>query len=344
MKLKKGDKHKKVPAESTVIEPALSDIDDIFSSDEFDMDFSSGEANGSAKTKRKISVKSVLNLRNLVIFICMITFCVCGVILVGRLFDYKRSDDLYLALSESIFKEVTNDPSVISTTSPMLPEANINNYDRTLWSGVSTGQVAQSTAVTDIEYARIRAKLEELKAINDDIVGWIKIDGTQVNYPVVIGDDNDYYLSHAYNGEYLRSGTIFVDYRSSKNAPTDNYNYVFYGHNMANGAMFATVKKFLKEEMFNEKLIYYYTLNGVYVYEPFVMLNTDTSFFYYRIFFQSDEQYEAFLGSMVENSIFKKDVELTADDRIISLSTCNNSRVTGRYCLQARLIRVENKK
>ena len=344
MKLKKGNKKTQAETSAPAVESASSEIDSIFSTDEFDMDFSSGEADDSAKVKKKISLKSIFNIRNLVIFVCMITFCVCVIILVGRWFDYKRSDDIYLTLSESIFKEVSDDPSVISTTSPMLPEANINNYDRTLWSGVSTGQIAESTAVTDIEYARIKAKLEELKAVNDDIVGWIKIDGTQVNYPVVIGDDNDYYLSHAYNGEYLRSGTIFVDYRSSAHAPTDNYNYVFYGHNMANGAMFATVKKFLKEEMFNEKLIYYYTLNGVYVYEPFAMLNTDTSFYYYQIFFQSNDQYEAFLGRMLENSIFKKDVELTADDRIISLSTCNNSRVTGRYCLQARLIRVENKK
>jgi len=343
MKLKKGNKRATAQAQTPPLDPIPSEIDDIFSTDEFDMDFTSGAAE-EAKVKKKISLGSIFNIRNLIVFVCMITFCVCGVILIGRWFDYKRSDDIYLTLSESIFKEVSDDPSVISASAPILPEANINNYNRTLWSGVSTGQIAESSAVTDIEYARIKAKLEELRTVNDDVIGWIKIDGTQVNYPVVLGDDNDYYLSHAYNGEYLRSGTIFVDYRSSPDAPTDNYNYVFYGHNMANGSMFATVKKFLKEELFNEKLIYYYTLNGVYVYEPFAMLNTDTSFFYYRIFFQSDDQYKSFLDSMLEKSIFKKDVELTADDRIISLSTCNNSRVTGRYCLQARLIRVENRK
>ncbi len=308
--------------------------------DEFDMVFSGADATDTAPEKRRgFSLKSIFNLKNFMLLICIVTFAVCAVILFGRWFDYQRTDDLYLALSEDMFKEVSNDPSVLSTSPTFSPQPTVNQYNAVLNSGASLGEVAPSVEI-NIEHARVKAKLEEIKRVNDDIIGWIRVVGTEINYPIVLGYDNDYYLTHAYNGEYLRSGTIFADYRNYPKL-TDNYNTVLYGHNMANGSMFAAVKKFLKEDFFNSKVVEIYTFDGMYVFEPFAMLNTDTSVYYNRMYFESNDQYENFLQDMYNRSMFKKDITLSASDRIITLSTCNNSRVTGRYALLAKLTKVE---
>ena len=120
-----------------------------FDIDELDMAFGE-EGEDISVNKRKTGLRSVFTLSNLMLAVCLVTLAVCCVILIGRLFDYKRTDDIYLTLSNDMFKEVSDDPSVISAADPYLPEANINNYDKTLHSGVSTGQLAPSTAVTDI--------------------------------------------------------------------------------------------------------------------------------------------------------------------------------------------------
>lgn len=327
---------------------ALTNTDEMLDS-ELDMEFGGGEAtlvnaqNGT-KVRRGGSIRSMLSIQNLILVVCVAVFTVCCIILIGRFFDYRRGDEIYKSLSDSIFREVSDDPSVISGLDIQSPQATLNNYSTTLSLGVSEGEIPENTTVIgDIHYARIRAKLEELRKTNEDIIGWIKIEGTQINYPVALGSDNEYYLTHAYNGEYLRSGTIFADYKN--NVPlSENYNTVLYGHNMANGAMFAGVKKFLNEELFNTAMIYFYTMDGVYVYEPVMLLETVASFYYFRVNFSSKRQYKLFLDQMYESAKLKKDVELTADDKLLSLSTCSNRVASGRYCLQARLVRIENQR
>lgn len=293
--------------------------------------------------EKKSPLASVLSVRGLIACACAVVFVVCMVILVGRLIDYRKTDLIYKTLAEDMFREVTDEKSVISISAGYSPSPSLNDYNTTLTLGKSEGEMSENTAAVDIHYARIRAKLEQIKAQNSDIIGWIRIEGTEVNYPVVVGDDNDYYLTHAYNGEYLRSGTIFADYQNSPTSVYDNRNTVLYGHNMANGSMFATVKKYFRDpDMLNTTEIYFYGFDGVYVYEPIMLLDTDSSFYYYQVYFFGRGEYEHFLSNMLENATYKKDVTLNGDDKLLTLSTCTNRTVTGRYVLQARLVRVEN--
>ncbi len=314
---------------------------DNFDADDFDMVFAEAENREKAETltSEKKQRKNIFTLSNLILLICLICFAVCAVVLFSRWFDYRRSDELYQSLSDQVLKEVSNDPSYISSAPSFSPQPTINDYQTILNSGVSLGEIAQSKEI-NIEFERVKAKLEEIKRINSDIVGWIRIEGTQVNYPIVLGTDNDYYLTHAYNGEYLRSGTIFADYRSFSPL-SSNPNIVLYGHNMANGAMFAAVKKFLNEDFFNSHVIEIYTFDGIYTFEPFAMLNTDTSIFYNRPYFNSEVEFKAFVDDMYSRSMFKKDINLSSVDKIITLSTCNTYKVTARYALMGRLIKVE---
>ena len=293
--------------------------------------------------RKKSSLASMLSVRGIIVCACAVVFVVCMVILVGRLIDYKRTDEIYKTLAEDMFREVTDEKSILSLSAGYSPSPSLNDYNTALTLGKSEGEMSENTAVVDIHYARIRAKLEQIRAQNPDVIGWIRIEGTEVNYPVVVGDDNDYYLTHAYNGEYLRSGTIFADYQNSPTSVYDNRNTVLYGHNMANGSMFATVRKYFRDpDMLNTTEIRFYGFDGVYVYEPIILLDTDSSFYYYQIHFFGRGEYEHFLSNMLYYATYKKDVTLSGDDKLLTLSTCTNRTVTGRYVLQARLVRVEN--
>ena len=301
------------------------------------------EAPVQKKHRKMRSLSQLLTLRTMLVCVCAAVFCVCAVMLVGRVFGYNRTDERYQQLAEDMFREPTDDPSVLSVLSGYSPIPALNDYATTLTLGKSEGETSENTAAVDIAYARIRAKLEQIRAVNRDSIGWIRIEGPEVSYPVVKGADNDYYLTHAYNGEHLRSGTIMADYQCSPDSVYENKNTVLYGHNMANGAMFATVQKYFRNpDMMYETTIYFYGFDGVYVYEPVMLLDTDTSFYYYQIHFFGRGEYESFLSAMYSAANYKKDVTLSADDRLITLSTCTNRRVTGRYVLMARLVRVEN--
>lgn len=295
------------------------------------------------KKKRQLSLSALLSVRGMIAGVCAVVLCVCAVILVGRVFGYNRTEQLYESLAADMFREPSGEASVLSASPVYTPVPTLNDYNTTLALGKSEGSVSENTAAVDIAYARIRAKLEQIKAVNDDIIGWIKIDGTEVSYPVVKGDDNEYYLTHAYNKEYLRSGTIMADFQCSPTSVYENRNTVLYGHNMANGAMFATVQKYFRDpDMLSETTIYFYGFDGVYVYEPVMLLDTDTAFYYYQVNFFGRGEYESFLSAMYSAANYKKDVSLTADDKLITLSTCTNRKVTGRYVLMARLVRIDN--
>ena len=228
--------------------------------------------------------------------------------------------------------------------SPIIPDPSLYDYATVISLGRSEGDVSENTAVVgDIHFTRIKAKLEEIRAQNPDILGWIQMDKTEINYPFVVGDDNNYYLTHAYNGEYLRSGTIFADYRCSKTSLLNNRNTVLYGHNMASGEMFAVLNYYKRRpEVFTSNVVIY-SFDGIYTYKPVLFLDTDSSFYYFQVKFGSDAEYEQYQDKLVKEAIWKDDYDLSASDRILTLSTCSNDSVTGRRVLIARLVSVEYK-
>ena len=313
--------------------------------DELELDAELDEALGQAPKKpKKTGVRALFTVRNGILAACFVTFIVCAVILTNRALDYKRSDALYDALAEEMFGSVKDEPSIISLLAPISPNPTLYDYATVLSLGRSEGDISENTAVVgDIHFTRIRAKLEEIRAVNPDIIGWIKMDNTEINYPLVVGEDNDYYLTHAYNGEYLRSGTIFADYRCSKSSLLHNRNTVLYGHNMATGAMFAVINNYKKHPEIFTSRISIYGFDGIYVYEPVLFLDTQSSFYYFQVGFNSTDEYAEFQKKLLDNAIWKSGYELSTDDRLLTMSTCSGDSVTGRRVLVARLVGVEYK-
>ena len=174
-----------------------------------------------------------------------------------------------------------------------------------------------------------KINFDDLKLVNNDTVAWIVVDGTNINYPVVQSNDNDYYLNHNYVKHLTTDGWIFMDYRNSKNI--DDNNTVFYGHNLLNKTAFGSISNIFSDDWFNNSnhLIIVMTENERFVYEIFS---------YYII---EPESY--YLNNNVDYNILKNrslrdfNVSLNSNDKIITLSTCTDDN-KNRRVVHAKLI------
>lgn len=176
---------------------------------------------------------------------------------------------------------------------------------------------------------------ENLKQKNPDTVGFIKVNGTNVEHIIVQTDDNDYYLRHNFNKEYNSAGWIFADYRN-KLDETDK-NIIIYGHNMRNDTMFGTLKNILTDEWYNNeenKYITFITENESSIYEVFSVYQIESEDKYLTTSFKKGE-FEKFANTLKKRSKYEFNVNLNDDDQILTLSTCaNNSKY--RIVLHAR--------
>ena len=175
-----------------------------------------------------------------------------------------------------------------------------------------------------------------LQEINPDIVGWIYIEGTEINYPVVQGRDNQYYLKHLFSGEWNGSGCIFLDSRNRLDF-SDRHSIIC-GHHMKNGSMFAALVEYKDPDYFNaHRTIYLYTPQGVYtatVFSAYVDVATSPQT---TISFQDHAAFLSFVETMRNQSITKTDTPIGAEDRIITLSTCTYEYDDARFIVQAVL-------
>ena len=164
-----------------------------------------------------------------------------------------------------------------------------------------------------------------LKEINSDTIGWLKVNGTNIEYVVVKGTDNDYYLHHNFEKQNNSAGWIFADYRN-KFDYTD-YNTVIYGHNMKNDSMFGTLKNVLSDEWYNNeenRHIILVTEKGTFTYKVFSVYEEKASDYPIQTGFSNDNEYLNFLNTIKDKSIKDFNVELSAEKGILTLSTCGN--------------------
>ncbi|HLR14752.1 MAG TPA: class B sortase [Bacillota bacterium] len=192
----------------------------------------------------------------------------------------------------------------------------------------------------DREPGEVRSGFDELLKHNDHVVGWITIDDTQIDYPILQTDNNIDYLTKDYNDRVTRAGSIFLDFRND--ITKNDKNTVIYGHRMKDGSMFQHLTKFLNEDFFKEHQTFEYdTLYDSYEAEIFSVYNTLTDFNYIETDFQSEETYEQLLQKMKEKSRFTTGVEVNPEDHIITLSTCDYEldENEGRLVVHAKLVK-----
>ena len=169
----------------------------------------------------------------------------------------------------------------------------------------------------------------ELLKKNPDTVGWIKVDGTKVNYPIVQAEDNDYYLSHAFNKRSNAGGWVFADYRVD--FKDFGRNTIIYGHNMNNKTMFGSIPNMLYSGYLNNSSNYY------------IKISTPTSNTVWKVFsVYTIEPYDKFLNTLKGRSVYDFGIDVTTDDKILTLSTCDNTG-TKRVAVHAKMINIEYK-
>lgn len=179
--------------------------------------------------------------------------------------------------------------------------------------------------------------LESLRAVNPEVVGWLTIDGTDIDYPVAQHSDNDYYLHHLFTGEWNSSGCLFMDCHNQSDF--SGRHTIIYGHHMDNGTMFQNLMYYKNQSFYNKnptaRLI---TPDGSYTVEFFAGYVADVNSNAWKLDFTSDRDFADWLAAALERSLFESTVIPTATDKIVTLSTCSYEFYNARFVLHGRLI------
>ena len=221
--------------------------------------------------------------------------------------SYKKADDIYLEL-----QEIKNDLSK-------------DKEDEDYENNENSENKQNEETILDLSY------------INEDYYGWITIEGTNIDYPILQGEDNEYYLYKDINKQTLSSGSIFLDYR---NNGFNDKNTIIYGHNMKNSTMFSQLGYFKEEDFFKKNRYVEIILpqGETLRYEIFSVYTTNADDNYIQTTFNSDEEYKEYLDSVCDKSLFSSDVNISTEDRIITLSTCSYEYEDARTVVHGKLI------
>ncbi len=231
------------------------------------------------------------------------------------LVEYKKGVDSYSDLVDqytvTIETEAPSADAALPSTSPSEPTAEV---------------VEALNPIPDFEI-----NFEELKKKGPDVVGWLYCAGTPVNYPIVQAGDNDYYLYRLLDGTRNSSGSLFMDFRNT--SYFNDGNNIVYGHNMKNGSMFALLPDYLDQEFYDTHPIWYLMTEEMdYVIELVGGYVTPADSDTYTLT-NEPEGVLALADKARRKSSFVSDVEVTEEDKLITLSTCVYDYENARYVL-----------
>lgn len=208
---------------------------------------------------------------------------------------------------------------------------------------VSEEVVAVENDTKETEENGMLESYEELYRQNPDMVGWIKIDGTNINYPVMQSvDEVNFYLKHDFNREYSSYGCPYVQENCNVTTPSDNI--VIYGHHMSNGSMFADLDKYKSKSFWEEhKTITFDTLTQHNEYEIVAVFKTvvytEDCFKYYNfINAENETEFDEYIAKCKELALYDTGVSAEYGDKLITVSTCEYSQTNGRIVVVAKLI------
>ena len=188
----------------------------------------------------------------------------------------------------------------------------------------------------DIHYS-VNVDFNSLISTNPDTVAYIIVEDTNISYPVVQTDNNDFYLNHNFNKDYSQKGAIFADYRNDFN--NMSLNTIIYGHHRLDNTMFGPLDTLFTEKNYKNgsHRIIIKTQSKTYVYNIFSVYEIDPEIYYLTTSFNSDNAYLEFLNTLKSRSIYQYSETLDATSKILTLSTCNLDN-SGRLVVHAKLV------
>lgn len=193
----------------------------------------------------------------------------------------------------------------------------------------------------------ILPKFAQLYEENPDFVGWLRIPGTKIDYPVLSrAGDNDYYLDKNFDQQHDKNGSLILDYRNDiqGDASSDRQNFIIYGHNMRTGVMFGTLKNFKEKSFCDEHMsIIFDTLYEECEYRVVAAMLSGVAYededvfrYYDAIDISTEENFNAFQENVLSNAIYTTDETIAYGDTCLILSTCDNYKEDGRFVLVAK--------
>ena len=269
------------------------------------------------KEKKLIKKKKIILIIILLISLSVVTFSL------GKIFIWNKDNQ--------DIKKIEDNISDVATERPSEDAVNVNP------------PVDKSDDYWDyIKMDMMSVNFNELKKKNPDTVGFIKVNGTNINYPVVQTTDNDYYLNHAFDKSENDAGWIFADYRN--NMVTFDKNTIIYGHGRLNNTMFGTLKNITDSSWYDNKnnyIVKFSTPTENTLWQVFSIYTIPTESYYLQTEFNSDSEYNNFLQELKNRSVKNFSAEVNSNDKIITLSTCKDVAGTKRVVMHAKLIKIE---
>ena len=281
------------------------------------------------------NVKRKRKILNCLIYFFIVVNLILACIYIAKFMDIGREAKIESELLDSI------EIGEIKNANREENESNNNEENQAI--NEKEENVKNENKERKIEATERMLKVEKLQEENEDIVGWIEIEDTNISYPVLQGKDNEYYLNHNYKKEKSQKGSIFLDANYDWSIPSNNL--IIYGHNIMNDLMFKDLLKYANEEFYKEHPVIRFTTkenDGEYeiisAFKSKVFNKSDTNVFRYYNFInaETEEEYNEFVENAKKASLY--DIEETAEygEELITLITCSYHTTDGRFVVIGR--------
>lgn len=280
------------------------------------------------KKNKKIEIIKIFNIKNIVLLIIglisLIIFIISLFNIISWHQDNRKTDKQIKDINEVVEIDEINDNSNAELINE--PE-NIDEFNP-YWDYINMSLI-------NVEFG-------DLKNQNSDTVGWIKVNGTNINYPFVQTSDNTFYLNHSFNKKYNNSGWVFLDYRN--NIKELDKNTIIYAHGRVNGTMFGSLKNILSSGWLNDTNNYVVKLSTETentLWQVFSIYHIPTTNDYIQVKFINDDKFLEFANMLKNRSQYNFNADLVKEDKILTLSTCYNDNE--KVVLHAKLIKREGR-
>lgn len=280
------------------------------------------------RKRRKTKKRGIANvISTLVMVTALGVFVYAGYQLVQIYLDYKVGTDEYNALEEFAGGD--------KVTGGFIEDEMVAND--TMGDEWGDASLKENTGGRRFEDMENPIDFASLQAINEDVIGWLEVEALDINYPIVIGDDNDYYLHRTFRHQENFAGSIFVDYLCRPDF--SGRNTIVYGHNMKNGSMFGSLKEFRNQETYDKSPYFWiYTKDRIYQYEIYSCAEVGTYSEVYQIDFADPSEFQYFLDASSQRSVVQTNVPVALSDTVVTLSTCTGNTET-RFVVQGKRVR-----
>lgn len=283
--------------------------------------------------------RTTRRIAKLLLCVCLLVAIVMGALGAMELLERKKGEAYYSQIASNALGSPIGTTADSTATSRMATDATAT--DSTAPARIAAGSTipAQQSEAATVNTPSRQSAMDfgRLYAISPDVVGWIRCEGTLIDYPIVQGTDNDYYLSHLPDGTKNAAGSIMMDYVCDAQFQDDIT--ILHGHHMKNGSMFGDLNEFRDAAYYAaHPTMQLYTPDGDYRVEIFAAIIVNGVQFPYTTTFATEADFEQFKQWAMDESAIDTDVQIASTDQLLLLSTCDYTYRHARFLVIGKLV------